>query len=151
MNHEEMQFLLSAFIDDELTADDRSIVNQHLRDCDDCRRRVDQFVTMKNNVRLAGNIELPFAFASTLARSIHRDEEVTVSWLGIEHYALKYVFGLALLVLLLLGITSYRQNEDLLPVERYMSGISSDSAVSQLLTKQGTITRDDVMLAALTK
>ena len=151
MNHEEMQFLLSAFIDDELTADDRSIVNEHLRDCDDCRRRVDQLITMKNNVRLAENIELPYAFASTLARSIHRDEEVTVSWLGIEHYALKYVFGLALLVLILLGITSYRQNEDLLPVEHYMSGIGSDSAVSPLLTKQGAISTEDVMLAALTK
>jgi anti-sigma factor RsiW len=151
MNHEEMQFFLSAFIDDELTSDDRSVVDNHLRDCDDCRRRVDQLITMKNIVRLTGNFELPYAFASTLARSIYRDEEVAVSWLGIEHYAMKYVFGLAMLVLLLLGITSYRQTEDPLPVERYVSGISTDSAVSQLLTKPGTITRDDVMLAALTK
>lgn len=146
-----MRLLLSAFIDDELTDAERSVVVEHLNECADCRQQVAQFGTLKKNVHAAGNMELPYAFASSVARSIHHDQEVAVSWLGIEHYALKYVFGLAFLVLLLVGITSYRQNNADVPLERYVSGISSDSAVSQILTKQGTITRDDVMFAVLTK
>ncbi len=151
MNHQEIHLLLSAYIDEELTDAERTIVVKHMRECVDCQSRVDQLVTLKRNVHSAGNIELPFAFASTIARSIHHDEEVAVSWNGIEHYAERFAIGLAFLVLLLVGITSFIQNEDPLPVERYVSGISSDSAVSQILTKQGTITRDDVMFAVLTK
>jgi anti-sigma factor RsiW len=151
MNHQEIRLLLSAFIDDEVTDAERSSVDEHLTQCAECRQQVAQFVTLKTNVRSAGNIELPYAFASRLARSIHHDEEISVSWLGIEHYALRFVFGLAFLVLLLVGITSYNQSDDAVPLERYVSGISSDSAVSQILTKQGTITRDDVMFAVLTK
>ncbi len=151
MIHEEMHLMLSAFIDNELTDTDRSVVVEHLKTCADCRQRINHLVTLKRNVHATGNIELPYAFASTLARSIHHNEEVAVSWLGIEHYALKYVVGLVVLVMVLMGVTSYRQNKDPLPVERYVSGISSDSADSHILTKQGAITRDDVMFAVFTK
>jgi anti-sigma factor RsiW len=151
MNHDEMYVLVSAFIDNELSDDDRSVVVDHLKTCVDCNQRINHLVALKHNVHSTGNVELPYAFASTLTRSIHHNEEVTVSWLGIERYALKYVFGLVALVVLLIAVTSYRQDSDPLPVERYISGISSDSADSHILTKQGAITRDDVMFAAFTK
>lgn len=151
MKHQEIYLLLSSYIDEELTDAERSVVVEHLKGCADCRQRVNQLTILKRNVHAAGNIDLPFSFASSIARSIHHDEEVIVSWTGIEHYAQRFVFGLALLVLLLLGITSYRQSKDPLPVERYVAGVSTDSSVSQILTKQGVITRDDVMVAVLTK
>ena len=151
MNHQEIHLLLSAFIDNELTDTDRSIVTGHLKGCPDCRLLVNQLKVLKHSVHSAGNFELPYAFASAITRSIHHDEEVAVSWIGIEHYAQRFAIGLGLLVLLLVGITSYRQNADPLPVERYVSGLSSDSAVSQILTKQGSVTREDVMFAVLTK
>jgi hypothetical protein len=151
MNHHEIHLLLSAFIDEELTNADKSVIIGHLKECHDCRQRVNQLKVLKHSVHSAGNIDLPYAFASTIARSIHHDEEIAVSWIDIEHYAQRFAIGLGLLVLLLVGITSYRQNADPLPVERYVSGLSSDSAVSQILTKQGSITREDVMFAVLTK
>jgi predicted anti-sigma-YlaC factor YlaD len=151
MTHQEMRLALSAFVDDELPETDRSIVVEHLNGCADCRQWIDRLVTLKRNVHASGDIDFPYAFASTLVRSIHHREEVEGSWLGIEHYALKYALGLALVVLVLVGITSYRQTKDPLPVERYVSGISSDSVDSHILTKQGAITRDDVMFAAFTK
>lgn len=151
MKHQEIHFLLSSYVDEELTDAERSVVIEHLKGCAECRRRVNELTTIKRNVHATGDIDLPFAFAGAVARSIHHDEEVTTSWLGIEHYALRLVFGLALLVMILLGVTSYKQSRDLLPMERYVSGVSSDSAVSLILTKQGAITRDDVMFAVLTK
>jgi len=151
MNHQELFELLSAFVDNELTEAERSTVKQHIDSCPDCRRRLGQLETLKHSVHEAGNMELPYAFASTLTRSIQHNDDVAISWLGIEHYALRFVFGLAFLVLVLLGITSYRQADDPLTVERYVSGISSDSAVAQILTKKGTLTKDDVMFAVLTK
>lgn len=151
MNHQEMYLLLSPFIDNELTETERSVVVEHLKQCEDCRLRVGQLRTLKRNVHSAGNVELPLAFASMVTNSIHHDEEVAVSWIGIEHFAERFAIGLALLVLLFLGIANFRQNQEPLPVERYAGGLSSDSAAAHILTKQGAITRDDVMFAVLTK
>ncbi len=151
MNHEEIHALLSAFIDHEVNASEETFVTEHLTLCAECRQRVNQLVTLKRNVYAAANIELPYSFASSLGRSIHHEEELDVSWVGIEHYAQKFVLGLAMLVLLLVGLTTFRQNDESFPVERYLSGLTSDSAASQILTKRSSVTRDDVLIAALSK
>ncbi len=151
MNHQEIRALLSAFVDRELDTAEQTLVAEHLASCSECRLWMDQIVTLKRNVHAAGNYELSYAFASSLARSIHHNEDVEVSWTGIEHYVEKFVLGLAMLVLLLVGLTMFRQNEDVFPMERYVSGLSTDSAASQILTKHGSVTRDDVLIAVLTK
>ncbi len=151
MNHEEIQSLLSAFVDHELDASEEATVLEHLKSCADCRKRADQMVTLKNNIREAGNYELPFSFAQSVTRSIHHGEELEVSWDGIEHYVQKFVLGLAALVLLLIGLTTFRQTDEPVPMERYLSGLTSDTAAAQILTKRGSVTRDDVAIAALTR
>ncbi len=151
MNHEEIQILLSAFVDEELERREKALVAEHLKTCATCRNRVTQLVTLKRNIHAAGNYELPYAFASSVARSVRHGEELEVSWDGIEHFVQKFVFGLAALVLLLIGLTTFRQNEEPVPMERYLSGLTSDTAAAQILTKHGSVTRDDVVIAALTK
>ncbi len=151
MNHDDIRLLLSAFVDDEVTDRERETVEDHIAGCRACRAHLAQMRVLKHAVHEAGDIELPYSFANAVARSIHQDEEVNVSWIDIEHLAQRFVFGLAVLVLVLLGVTSYQQRSDALPMERYVSGVNPDSAVSQLLTKQGNITRDDVMFAVLTR
>ena len=151
MNHNEIRLLLSAFVDGEVTAQERDLVEQHVAGCTECQTQLDQMRTLKHAVHAAGDIELPYSFANEVVRSLHHDEEATVSWTGIEHLAVRFVLGLAVLVLLMVGITSYRQSPDVLPMERYVSGLNPDSAAYSLLTKQGNITRDDVMYAVLTK
>jgi predicted anti-sigma-YlaC factor YlaD len=151
MNHEDFHVLLSAFIDHELEASEEAIVAEHLKSCSDCRMRMNQLTTLKRNIHAAGNYELPYSFASSLARSIHHGEELEVSWYGIEHYVRNFVLGLAMLVLLLIGLTTFRQSEEPLTMERYLSGLTSDSAATQILTKHGSVTRDDVAIAALTR
>ncbi len=151
MNHEQIHLLLSAYVDGELEPSEQSTLAAHLETCSDCRERVRQMLTVKQSVHAAGNFELPYSFASSLVRSIHHEEQKDVSWLGIEHYAGKFVLGLTMLVLFLIGLTTFRQNEEPLPMERYISGLTSDSAASQILTKHGAVTRDDVLIAVLTK
>ncbi|HEY6953032.1 MAG TPA: zf-HC2 domain-containing protein [Bacteroidota bacterium] len=151
MNHNEIFLQLSAYVDHELSDAEKAVVVDHLRTCAECRKREHHLVLLKRNIRSAGDFELPYSFASSLARSIHHHEEVDVSWLGIERYAQRFVVGLAVLVLVLIGITSLRQTDESFPVERYVSGLTSDSAASQILTKHGTITRDDVLFAVLEK
>ena len=151
MKHEEMYSLLSAFVDNELEGSEEQLVAEHLKTCSACRLRVDQMVTLKRNIQAAGNYELPYAFAATVARRVHHGEELEVSWDGIEHFVQKFVVGLAALVLLLIGLTTFRQNEEPVPMERYLSGLASDTAAAQILTKHGSVTRDDVVLAALTR
>jgi anti-sigma factor RsiW len=151
MNHEEIRLLLSAYVDEEVNEQERTVVEQHIAGCRDCRAQLEQMRAVKMAVHAAGDVELPFAFANEVARSIHHDDEVKISWADIEHLAVRFVLGLSFLVLLLLGVTSYQQRTDVLPMERYVSGVNPDSAMSQLLTKQGAITRDDVMFAVLTR
>lgn len=151
MNHDEIRELLSAYVDAEASDDEKRLVEGHLQNCSDCRTRIGQLVTLKRNVRSVGNVDLPYAFASTLAHSIDHDEKITGSWIGIEHYAQRFAIGLALLVLLLVGVTTYWQHDDPVIVERYVVGLSSDSAGSQIFTKQGNLTKDDVMFAVFTK
>jgi anti-sigma factor RsiW len=151
MNHNEFHMLLSGYVDDELSVPEKALIIGHLKECADCRDRVSELVVLKRSVHAAADIELPYSFASSLARMIHHDEEVNVSWTGIEHFAGKFVMGLALLVLLFAGLMSARQNEDPFPVERYISGLNADSSASQILTKRGALTRDDIMFAVLTK
>jgi predicted anti-sigma-YlaC factor YlaD len=151
MSHEDIRSLLSAFIDHELEASEEAIVVEHIKSCSDCRIRMNHMVTLKRNVHAAGNYELPYLFASALTRSIHREEEVEVSWDGIEHYVQKFVLGLAMFVLLLIGLTTFRQSDEPVSVDRYLSGLSSDSAAAQILTKHGSVTRDDVVIAAFTR
>ncbi len=151
MNHEDLRTLLSAFIDHELDASEEAIVADHLTTCPECRVRVNQLATLGRNIRAAGNYELPFSFASSVARSIHHGEEVDVSWDGIEHYVRKFVLGLAAFVLLLIGLSTIRQSDEPITMERYLSGLTSDTAAAQILTKHGSVTRDDVVVAALTR
>ncbi len=151
MNHDEIRLQLSAYVDAEVTGEERHTIEQHIVGCEDCRRRLGQLRAIRHTVHAAADIELPYSFANEVVRSIHHEEEVTVSWLDIEHLALRFVLGLSALALLLLGAASYQQRSDAFPMERYISGVNPDSAVSQLLTKQGSITRDDVMFAVLTK
>ncbi len=151
MNHEEIRTMLSAFVDHELNASDEALVAEHLKTCSDCQRWSKQYLALKHNVRAAGNFELPYAFANSVTRSIYHNEEVNGSWVGIEHYVEKFVMGLAMVVLLVVGLTMFRQPDDTLPIERYVSGLTSDSAASQILTKRSSVTRDDLFVAALTK
>ena len=151
MNHDEIRVLLSVYVDAEMTKAEKSVVEDHIHGCADCRRRVKQLRALKRNIHALGNVDVPFAFASSLAHSIDHETELTVSWLGIEHYAQRIAVGLALLVLLLLGVTSYNQRNDPGTVERYVVGLSSDSAGSQMFTKQESLTKDDVMLAVFTR
>ena len=151
MNHQEIYISLSAFIDDELGEIERNAISDHLTSCADCRVRAEQLRTLKRNIYAAGNVELPYAFAGDLTRSIHHTEELTVSWLGIEHSARNLVFGLAAVVVLLFGLTSFIQTEESSSTEHISTVLLGDSAASQILNKGGAVSRDDVMLAALSK
>lgn len=151
MNHEDIHQLLSAFIDNELTDSEKELITEHLQGCPDCRRRVAQLTTLKRAIHAAGDVELPYSFANMLAHSIHHKDEVTTSWLGIEHFAQRFVFGLAVLVLVLIGLTNYEQREEPLAAEHYSIALMNDSSASQILTKRGTITKEDVLMAVLVK
>jgi predicted anti-sigma-YlaC factor YlaD len=151
MKHQEIKILLSALVDNEITEHEKIVVSEHLKDCTECQGWMKKAVTLKRNVRSAGNLDLPYAFAGSVSRAIHHKEEVASSWLGIEHYTERFVFGLALLVLLLVGLTNYKQNEEVYPVEHYITGLTTDTAASQILTKRSTVTKDDVLIAVLMK
>jgi anti-sigma factor RsiW len=151
MNHSDFQTLLSSYLDNELRVADKLAVDSHLAGCAECRVRMNHLMIIKNNIRAAGDLDLPYSFANDVLRSIHHNNDVSVSWLGIEHSARKLVLGLAVLVLVMFGLTNALQTDQSLPVEHYADGIVADSGTTQVLTKHSSISNDDVLMAVLTK
>lgn len=151
MNHIDIRALLSCFIDDEVSESERLIVTAHLDSCSECRNTMNELMTIKRNVLRAGDFELPYGFAHSLLRSIQRKHDVTMSWLGIEQSALRLVFGLAVVVLMIVGLTSFRQNEESSSAEHYVNGFGADTGSTEVLMKRNSISNDDVLIAVLTK
>ena len=151
MNHDDMRALLSSFIDEEVSESDRLTVTAHLNSCPECRTIMNELMTIKHNVHTAGDIDLPYGFAHSLTRSLHHKQDVMKSWLGIEQSAQRLVFGLAVVVLIIVGLTSFIQNEEASSVEHYANEFVSDSGSTAVLMKRGSISNDDVLIAVLTK
>jgi anti-sigma factor RsiW len=61
-NHLEDEFL-SAFVDDQLSAEDTSRVQMHVGTCEDCRERLEAFRALANLLRALPEVDLPRTFA----------------------------------------------------------------------------------------
>jgi anti-sigma factor RsiW len=151
MNHNDIRALLSSFIDDEVSESERLTVKAHLDSCPECKITVTQLMTIKRNVHTAGDFDLPYGFAHVLIRSIHHKQDVSMSWLGIEQSAQRLVFGLAIVVLMIVGLTSFKKSEEPSSAEHYVNGLVADTGSTEVLMKRNSISNDDVLIAVLTK
>lgn len=151
MNHNDMRVLLSSFIDEEVSESDRLIVTAHLASCPDCKNTMNEMMTIKRSVHTAGDYDLPYGFAHSLTRSLHHKQDVALSWLGIEQSAQRLVFGLAVVVLMIVGLTSFKQNEETSSAEHYVNGLVADTGSTEMLMKRSSISNEDVLIAVLTK
>ena len=87
MNHHKLQLLLSAFVDDELLADERAEVEQHLVHCSECRQSVVEMQTIRQDIRRAATVDITPIATSNLLRAIRLASEPQVVWGGTEIFA----------------------------------------------------------------
>lgn len=151
MNHKYFLQKLSFYVDNELSTDEKLQVARHVENCDECKQRLQVLHTLKSNIRLAGDIELPDNFAPSVARRIRLEQEGTVLWLGPEVFARRLVLALFVVVMCLVGLGSLFQPEQSVTMDRYLRADQQDSVSLQVLTPQREISKDDILYAAISK
>ena len=151
MNHSRIVEMVSAYVDDELDQQARSFIETHVNGCSECSRRMVELKTMAHELRSAADVTLRPSFAANVLRAIRQSADESTGWMLAEFMARRVLVGLSVLVLLTFGYTTLNETEPQATVERYLRGEPSDSAESQILNNAGEISRDDVLLAAVSK
>lgn len=150
MKHRELLLLVSSFVDDECTGEEKTVVNSHLEVCSECRRFVEQAKRVRSEIRDLGGVELPYGFASRVVHAVEKREELTAEWLGVEPLARNTFFVLAAVVILMFAFTKSGSTAASASADQILGGIASDSVAAHMLLKQSELTRNDLLYAVLT-
>jgi len=151
MKHSTMQRLLSAYVDNELNEAEANTVRDHVAECSSCQTRIHELGVIRARIREAATAELPDNFVYAVQRSFRKEQQESVMWLGTERFARNLVAALCVLVFAVIAFGSILQPQQPIGEERYLSGEPSDSAAHAVLGSQRAISKEDVMIAALTK
>jgi anti-sigma factor RsiW len=152
MNHTSMQRLLSAFVDNELPEKDAREVRQHIDGCTSCQKRLRELAAIRDRIREAADVELPDNFVYSVQRSVRLEQQESVIWLGTERFARNVVVALFVLVFAMVVFGNMlKPSQQTVGVDRYLSGEPTDSAAHAVLGSQQKISKEDVMMAALSR
>jgi hypothetical protein len=118
MTCDDIKFNLSFYLEDELTADERSVVETHVEACPLCRIELAQYQSLSRELMSAGKLQMPGSLASSIQNTLRvelavKHKEPTLSsveklqnWLQphLFPYGVGTFASLALFSLLTLGI-----------------------------------------------
>jgi anti-sigma factor RsiW len=151
MNHKFFERQLSAFADNELNEHDAETMRLHIEGCALCAQRLQIMRSIRASIREAATFDLPESFIYSVQRAVRQQEQEYVTWLGPERFARNFVVALCIVVLALVAVGNYLTPTPVLGEERYFSGEPSDSAAHAVIGSHRELSKDDVMIAALTK
>lgn len=148
MNHVSMRQMISAARDGELDDSRKQVVRQHLESCAECRLYERGLRSLREEIHAAADVELTEGFTRGVLRAVGRDDE---SWFPAERAARRLVFGLALVAAVSVGLTTMARPAEPVLLEPYLTGEPTDSSVTRSLLTKETISKDDVLFAAVTR
>ena len=151
MNHRNMRKKISAFIDGELGSADQHILKSHMDQCPECRSYRDQIRHTSTAIKEAGDFRLPEGFAYEVLRIARKEREESRQWLPVEQIARRFVLGLTIAVIMFVSLSMVIQEDEPIIMEPYLSGEVSDSSVTRTLLSKEELSKDDIMLAAVTR
>lgn len=149
MNHGQLKQWVSSFIDDEANEEQRREVLSHLESCIECRTLVSEAKMLRDDIRRMADVDLPPAFVYGVLRRVRNDQEQVRA--GIDRLGMRVVLALSLIVVCLLGFGSLYQPQQMMPVDRILTGELSDSLSRRVLEPQHEISKDDIIFAAISK
>jgi hypothetical protein len=151
MNHNDLQMLLSSYVDGEANDADKAKVLSHINNCSECRIFVNYAEQMREAFRALGEIELPYSFAAQTVRLVERGDDQVEKWLGVEPLARNTFFAIVLTVLLIFFLTSFNNGTSTGITEVLIEGSEGDSVVTQVLLQPGDFSKNDLLYAVMTK
>jgi anti-sigma factor RsiW len=151
MSHKEIQLLMSSYLDGEIRDSEELKVRKHLDVCSECRQFVKTAREIREEIRMLGEIELPYAFALRVAHSVERRDEQAREWLGIEPLARNMFFAIAVIVFVMFLLTSFNKGASPGIAEVLIEGSDGDSVATQVLLQPGDLSKNDLLYAVMTK
>lgn len=151
MNHKSIEQQLSAYVDNELNESEAKSVRTHIEGCAQCQRQAKVLRAIRTSIRDAATVVLPETFIYSVQRAVRQQEQEYVIWLGPERFARNIVVALCVLVFTLVAVGSYLSPQPVVGEDRYFSGEPSESAAHAVIGSQRELSKDDVMIAALSR
>ena len=151
MSHNEMQLLISSYVDDEIKDDEERKVLEHLNVCPDCRQFIENAREIREEIRALGEVELSYAFPERVTHLVQKNERQTNDWLGIEPLARNTFIAIAVTVFLMFILTSFDKRTSPGITEVLIDGSNGDSAVTQVLLQPGNLSKNDLLYAVMAK
>lgn len=151
MNHKSIEQQLSAYVDNELNESEAKSVRTHIEGCALCQQQVQVLRAIRTSIRDAATVVLPETFIYSVQRAVRREEQEYVIWLGPERFARNIVVALCVLVFTLVAVGSYLSPQPVVGEDRYFSGEPSESTAHAVIGSQRELSKDDVMIAALSR
>ncbi len=143
---------LQEHVDGMLNGHDEQEVRSHVGSCRSCSLTVSELMLARHRVRDLPGLSLPPDFAANVATAVRSRAEEEQEWSVIEKTAEKLLAGIAIIVILLLTAseTLFRPDESgVAQTAGLLEVYIRDTTTVRLLSSE-TITRDDVLAAALT-
>lgn len=130
--------LLSAFVDEELTAEEKSEVSEHLQSCSECRRERDSYYRLRNRLRSGEEEPLPAEFSARLHEALMAEpkrSEKVVSFP--KKRVLSLVAAAACLALIVVGAMHFRPsvNDEGMQIASVPSPTPEDGGITEENTK----------------
>ena len=151
MSHELHNEELSAYLDGELDEARRGRIEQHLEACVRCRETLNAYRSDSARVKAAKEDLLDESFVFAVRARVRSGSDEQVAWIPAERSARRLVLALALVVIAVTGALWNTTEPFTGVVERYYSPAQQDSVLNSLLSADAAPTKDDLLLAVITK
>jgi hypothetical protein len=151
MNHKELQLLVSSYLDDEISEADKETVLSHIKVCVECHEFMEHSNKIRENIRVLGEVDLPYTFAAHVSHSIEKRDEQVKDWLCIEPLARNTFFALAIVVLVIFMFTKIIGSSPGYTGYQLLSEYTTDSVSTRVLLQQDRLSKSDLLYAVIAK
>lgn len=110
--HEELRSMLPALAGEELTETDRTVLEQHLAECESCRRELGQLQAVVQAIRSTAELEPPSWLAPRIMAQIREEAVTRNGWFARLFLPLQVKLPLEALALVLICATAWYVMQD---------------------------------------
>lgn len=151
MSHDLRNEDLSAYLDGELDEARRAQITLHLEACPACRATLEAYTLDSARLRATKEDVLAESFVYTVRARVRSGSDEQVSWVPAERSARRLVLALAVVVVIVTGAFWNTTEPVTGVVERYYSTAAQDSVLNSFLSADAAPTKDDLLLAVISK
>lgn len=120
MNCETMEELISAYVDGEVTAEERQTVERHVASCASCRAALQDFSTAQTLLRTLPVLDAPQGFRQRVTAHV---EQTPRSWAWRWLVAPRFALGAIALLLIGAGVLFWNWRQAPNQIEQYTASI----------------------------